>query len=162
MPAADKTLHLVSSVTTEQTQLELALEGRHRPGQSRDRPRYAQQDAFLIQALWWPCFARLADSGCPGREGASVQRPGGSCSVHFALLISKGKSFRDALFPEGPHFEFPHPRCLSAVLEKTLESPLDCKKSQPVHSEEDQPWDFFGRNDAKAETPVLWPPHAKS
>ena len=47
------------------------------------------------------------------------------------------------------------------VLEKTLESPLDCKEIQPVHSE-DQPWDFFGRNDAEAETPVLWPPHAKS
>ena len=47
------------------------------------------------------------------------------------------------------------------VLEKTLESPLDCKEIQPVHSEGDQPWDFFGRNDAKAETPVLWPPHAK-
>ena len=45
------------------------------------------------------------------------------------------------------------------VLEKTLESPLDCKEAQPVHSEGDQPWDFFGRNDAKAETPVLWPPH---
>ena len=43
------------------------------------------------------------------------------------------------------------------VLEKTLESPLDCKEIQPVHSEGDQPWDFFGRNDAKAETPVLWP-----
>ena len=43
------------------------------------------------------------------------------------------------------------------VLEKTLESSLDCKESQPVHSEGDQPWDFFGRNDAKAETPVLWP-----
>ena len=42
------------------------------------------------------------------------------------------------------------------------ESPLDCKEIQPVHSEGDQPWDFFGRNDAKAETPVLWPPHAKS
>ena len=42
------------------------------------------------------------------------------------------------------------------VLEKTLESPLDCKEIQPVHSEGDQPWDFFGRNDAKAETPVLW------
>ena len=40
------------------------------------------------------------------------------------------------------------------VLEKTLESPLDCKEIQPVHSE-DQPWDFFGRNDAKDETPVL-------
>ena len=50
---------------------------------------------------------------------------------------------------------------LCVVLEKTLESPLDCKEIQPVHSE-DQPWDFFGRNDAKAETPVLWPPHAKS
>jgi len=49
----------------------------------------------------------------------------------------------------------------TVVLEKTLESPLDCKEIQPVHSE-DQPWDFFGANDAKAETPVLWPPHGKS
>ena len=48
------------------------------------------------------------------------------------------------------------------VLEKTLESPLDCKGIQPVYFEEDQPWDFFGRNDTKAETPVPWPPHAKS
>ena len=43
------------------------------------------------------------------------------------------------------------------VLEKTLESPLDCKEIQPVNSEGDQPWDFLGGNDAKAETPVLWP-----
>ena len=50
----------------------------------------------------------------------------------------------------------------SVVLEKTLESPLDCKDIQPVHSEGDQPWEFFGRNDAKAETPVLWPPNVKS
>ena len=50
----------------------------------------------------------------------------------------------------------------TVVLEKTLESPLECKKIQPVHSEGDQPWGFFGRNDAQAETPVLWPPHAKS
>ena len=48
------------------------------------------------------------------------------------------------------------------VLEKILESPLDSKEIQPVHSKGDQPWVFFGRNDAKAETPVLWPPHAKS
>ena len=48
------------------------------------------------------------------------------------------------------------------VLDKTLESPLDYKEIQPVHSEGDQPWDFFGRTDAKTETPVLWPPHAKS
>ena len=50
----------------------------------------------------------------------------------------------------------------TVVLEETLESQLDCKEIQPVHSERDQSWDFFGRNDAKAETPVLWPPHVKS
>ena len=48
------------------------------------------------------------------------------------------------------------------VLEKTLESPLDCKEIQSVHSKGDQSWVFIGRTDAKAETPVLWPPHAKS
>ena len=48
------------------------------------------------------------------------------------------------------------------VLEKTLESPLDCKKIQPVHPKGNQSWMFFGRTDAEAETPVLWPPHAKS
>ena len=49
----------------------------------------------------------------------------------------------------------------TVVLEKTLENPLECKEMQPIHSEGDQPWDFFRRNDAKAETPVLWTPHAK-
>ena len=48
------------------------------------------------------------------------------------------------------------------VLEKTLESPLDCKEIQPVHSKGDQSLVFIGRTDAKAETPILWPPHAKS
>ena len=51
---------------------------------------------------------------------------------------------------------------LNVVLEKTVESPLDCKEIQPVHSEGDQPSDFFGENDAKAETPILWPPDVKS
>ena len=45
------------------------------------------------------------------------------------------------------------------VLEKTLESPLDCKEIQPVHSKGDQSWVFIGRTDAEAETPILWPPH---
>ena len=48
------------------------------------------------------------------------------------------------------------------VLEKTLESPLDCKEIQPVHSKGNQSWVFLGRTDAKAETPILWPPHVKS
>ena len=50
----------------------------------------------------------------------------------------------------------------TVLLEKTLESPLHCKEIQPVHSEGDQSWVFFGRNDAKAKTPVLWPHHVKS
>ena len=50
----------------------------------------------------------------------------------------------------------------NVVLEKTLESPLDYKEIQPVHLKEDQSWVFFGRNDAKAETPKLWPPDWKS
>ena len=50
----------------------------------------------------------------------------------------------------------------TVVLEKTLESPLDCKEIQPLHSKGDQSWVFIGRTDAKAETPILWLPHAKS
>ena len=48
------------------------------------------------------------------------------------------------------------------MLEKTLGSPLDCKEIQPVHPMGDQSWVFIGRTDAEAETPILWPPHAKS
>ena len=50
----------------------------------------------------------------------------------------------------------------TVVLEKTLESPLDCKEIQLGHSKGDQSWVFFGRTDAKAKTPILWPPHVKS
>ena len=50
----------------------------------------------------------------------------------------------------------------TVVLEKTLESPLECKEIQPVHPKGDQSWVFIGRTDVEAETPVLWPPHAKS
>ena len=50
----------------------------------------------------------------------------------------------------------------TVVLEKTLQSPLDCKEIQPVHLKWNQSWIFIGRTDAKAETAILWPPHAKS
>ena len=50
----------------------------------------------------------------------------------------------------------------TVVLEKTLESPLDCKEIQPVHPKGNQSWIFIGRTDSEAETPVLWPPHAKN
>ena len=73
----------------------------------------------------------------------------------FPVVMCMGKlDCEESWVPENSCF-------WTVMFEKTLESPLDCKEIQPVHSE-DQPWDFFGRNDAKAETPVLWPPHAKS
>ena len=50
----------------------------------------------------------------------------------------------------------------TVVLEKTLESPLDCKEIQPVHPKGNQSWIFIGRTDAEAETPILWPPYAKN
>ena len=50
----------------------------------------------------------------------------------------------------------------TVMLEKTLESPLNCKEIQPVHPKEDQSWVFIGRTDVEAETPILWPPHGKS
>ena len=50
----------------------------------------------------------------------------------------------------------------TVVLEKTLESPLDCKEIQPVHPKGDQSWVFTGRTDPEAKTPILWPPHVKS
>ena len=57
----------------------------------------------------------------------------------------------------------PKNRCFwTVVLEKTLESPLDCMKIQPVHPKGDQSWVFIGRTDTKAETPIFWPPDAKS
>ena len=52
--------------------------------------------------------------------------------------------------------------CFWTVVLKTLESPLDCKEIQPVHPKGNESWIFIGRTDAEAETPVLWPPHAKS
>ena len=58
--------------------------------------------------------------------------------------------------PEEPEIKLPK------TTESSKNQENSRKTSQPVHSEGDQPWDFFGRNDAKAETPVLWPPHAKS
>ena len=51
---------------------------------------------------------------------------------------------------------------IKVILEKTLESPLDCKEIQPVHPKGDQSWVFFGRTDVEAETPILWPPDVKS
>ena len=87
-------------------------------------------------------------------------------------FASKGPSSQGHGFPSGHVWMWeldykeswaPKNWCFwSVVLEKTLESPLDCKEIQLVHPKGDQPWVFIGRTDAEAETPILWPPHAKS
>ena len=81
-------------------------------------------------------------------------------------LSTKVRLVKAMAFPMGSYLFMSNFTCLlftkTVVLEKTLESPLDCKEIQPVHSQRDQPWDFFGGKDADAATPVLWPPHAKS
>ena len=77
------------------------------------------------------------------------------------LLPSVFPSLRVFSNESALRIRWPKNWCFWTVVLETLESPLDCKEIHPVHSE-GEPWDYFGRNDAKAETPVLWPPHAKS
>ena len=62
----------------------------------------------------------------------------------------------------GPQVEFDGSNTWDMVLQKALESPWDCKEIQPVHPKGDWSWLFIGRTDAEVETPILWPPHAKS
>ena len=71
------------------------------------------------------------------------------------LLLELSVSIKKKIEPENWYF-------YTEVLEKTLESPLDCKKTQPVHPKGNPPWIFIGRSDAEAEAPVLWPPGVKS
>ena len=73
----------------------------------------------------------------------------------------KKESVRASWFNGGSHGRKP-PKMFTLFTSCELELRKRCSEIQPVHSEGDQPWDFFGRNDAKAETPVLWPAHAKS
>ena len=121
--------------------------------------------------------------------GGSKIIAGGDCSHKIKRHLLLGRKVmtnldrilksRDITLPTNVHLVFPvftyeceswtvkkaecrRTDAFELVLEKTLESPLDWKEIQPVHSEGDQPWDFLGRNDAKAKAPVLWPPHAKS
>ena len=96
-------------------------------------------------------------------------RPSSPTGDYFA---NKGPSSQGYGFPSGHAWMWeldceeswvPKNWCFwTAVVEKTLESPLDCKEFQPVHSKGDQSWVFIGRTDAEAETPILWPLHAKS
>ena len=84
-------------------------------------------------------------------KGPSSQSYGFSCS----LVWMWESDYKESWAPNNWYF-------WTVVLEKTLESPLDCKKIQPVYPEGNQSWIFIGRTDAEAEAPILWPPDVKS
>ena len=78
-----------------------------------------------------------------------------SCGFSSSHLWIWEPNYKESWAPKNWYFWI-------VVLEKTLESPLDCKEIQPVHPEGEQSWVFIGRTDVEAETPILWPPNAKS
>ena len=109
---------------------------------------------------WWPLGRQVMtnlDNILKNRDKTLLAKVCIVKAMVFPVVVYRGESWtiKKAEHRRIDAFEL-------RMLEKTLESPLDCKEIQPVHSDGDQPWDFFGRNDVKAETPVLCPPHAKS
>ena len=122
---------------------------------------------FLLQRIF------PIKPGSPTLQADTLpSEPPGTSSIHIHTYTYIGPSSQGYGFSCGHVWRWelhceegwvPKNWCFwTGVLEKTLESPLDCKEIQPVHSKGDQSWVFFGRTDAKAETPLLWPPHAKS
>ena len=107
---------------------------------------------------------------CLRRENKLLPYAFRKCERHY--FANKGPSSQGYVFPSSHVWMrelyykenwAPKNWCFwTVVSEKTLESPLDCKEIQPVHSKGDQFWVFIGGTDAEAETPILWPPHAKS
>ena len=129
-----------------------------------------QIDGEIVSDLIFWDSKITADGDCsheikrltPWKE--SCDQPRQHIQKHRHYFVNKGPSSQDYGFSSGHEWMWeldceeswaPKNWCFwTVVLEKTLESPLDCKEIQAVHSEGDQPWDFFGRNDAKAEAPV--------
>ena len=123
-------------------------------------PVYHQLPEFTQTHVHW-----VNDAIQPSHPLSSLSPPAPNPSQHQSLFqwVSSSHEVAKILELDCEESWAPKKWCFwTVVLEKTLESPLDCKEIQPVHPEGDQPWDFLGRNDAKAETPVLWPPHEKS
>ena len=93
--------------------------------------------------------------GIWAQQGDNVRTVYWPGSLGGALHTSRARDVSEGQAPENRCF-------LTAVLEKTLESPLDCKELKPAHPKGDQPWIFTGKTDAEAETPILWPPDVKN
>ena len=127
--------------------------------------------------MWLPPERAKANWGCANSKSVSRDREGNIWpSLHIKkqrhYFVNKGPSSQGYGFSSGHVWMWelnykeswaPKNWCFwTVVLEKTLKSPLDCKEIQPVHPKGDQSWVFIGRTDVEAETPILWPPDAKS
>ena len=109
------------------------------------------KDACSLEEKLWPTSTALLKSRDIADKGLSSQSYGFSNSHVWMWELYHKESWA------------PKNWCFwTVVLEKTLESPLDCKKIQPVHPKGNQSWVFIGRTDAEVETPILWPPDVKS
>ena len=110
------------------------------------------KDAYSLEGKLWPTWTHIKKQRhCFANKSPSLQGYGFSSSHVWMCVLD----YKESWAPKNWCF-------WTVVLQKTLESPFDCNEIQPVHPKGDQSWVFFGKNDAKAETPVLWPPHAKS
>ena len=126
-------------------------------------------DYFLGSKITADDCSNEIESLTPWKE--SYNQPRQHIKKHRHYFANKGPSSQGYGFSSGHVWMWeldweesraPKNWCFWTVVLKTLESPLDCKEIQPVHSKGDQSWVFIGRTDAKAETPILWPSHVKS
>ena len=110
------------------------------------------KDAYSLEGKLWPTWQNIKKQRHYfANKGPSIQGYGFSSSHVWMWELDYKTGWA------------PNNRCFwTVVLEKTLESPLDCKKIQPVHPKGDQSWVLIGRTDVEAETPILWPPDEKS
>ena len=113
--------------------------------------KYSWQTSKLTKEEVWVCVLK-------SRDIASLTKVDPVKAMVFPVVVYGSASWIIKKAERGRIDAFSP----TVVLEKTLKSTLDCKKIQPVHPKGDQPWIFIGRNDAKAEAPILWPPDAKS
>ena len=117
-----------------------------------------EKDRRLMEASWWERLTEGEIGSCSdgqrhyfANKGPSSQSYGFSSSHVWMWELDNKESW------------LPKNWCFwTVVLEKALESPLDCKEIQPVHPKGDQSWIFIGRTDTEAEAPILWPPDAKN
>ena len=119
------------------------------------------QIKWVCQGAWFRTFSPFS-LGAEMRKKKTTTQKAGARRVWRRSGEWESLGCCQDILTMGPQVEFDGSNTWDMVLQKTLESPLDCKEIQPVYPKGDWSWVFIGRTDAEVETPILWPPHAKS